>query len=67
MVSICSFAPGQSAKNHEIERMWAQYKKQFPGMRLILNNELRSPKDEAECIAVIRQGAKEMTQLLEVD
>lgn len=65
---LCSFAPGQSAKNHEIERMWAQHKKQFPGMRfgiIILNNELRSPKDEAECIAVIRQGAKEMTQLFE--
>ena len=65
---LCSFAPGQSANNHEIERMWAQHKKQFPGMRfgiIILNNELRAPKDEAECIAVIRQGAKEMTQLFE--
>ena len=65
---LCSFAPGQRAKNHEIERMWAQHKKQFPGMRfgiIILDNVLRSPKDEAECIAVIRQGAKEMTQLFE--
>ena len=65
---LCSFAPGQSAKNHEIERMWAQHKKQFPGMRfgiIILDNVLRSPKDETECIAVIRQGAKEMTQLFE--
>ena len=65
---LCSFAPGQSAKNHEIERMWAQHKKDFPGQRfgiLILDFELRAPKDEDECIAVIRQGAREMKQLFE--
>ena len=68
LVILCSFAPGQSSKNHEIERMWAQHKKQFPGCRfgaIIVDNDLRAPKDEAECIAVIKCAAGEITELIQ--
>jgi len=68
LVILSSFAAGQSAKNHEIERMWAQHKKQFPGARFgafILNFELRAPKDEEECIQVVKCAASEMKEVIE--
>ena len=67
---LCSFAPGQSAKNHEIERMWSQFKKVLAGLRLgasVLDFELRAPKDEKECVAVVHTAAVEMIQLFETN
>ena len=65
---LCSFAPGQSAKNHEIERMWSQFKKALAGLRLgasVLNFELRAPHDEKECVTVVETAADEMIQVFE--